>query len=193
MDIQEGGVFVKTSQDIALKTPLGTVHAGKGAIVSVRVANGETRVQSCGGRGSVQVKVNGQVVALTAGMELILSDHASESTTDLANDGIARRELSPVSMGEKVQGSLYEFSMVSLLGQLEAVKQPASPYEKQLAAELVKTAAIMQQVVSPRGSRYIIPSGPGVPQFDGRVTGSTTPPVTKPTNEHKDDVVSMNE
>jgi hypothetical protein len=189
IDIQKGGVFTKLSQDMEFKTPFGNVTAGKGAIVCIRVENGETHVQSCGGKGSVEVKANGQTVPLTVGTELILSAHANDTLAELTNDGIARRGLSPILMGMSLKGFLYEFSMVSLLGQLEAVKQPATPYEKQLAMELVKTAAILQQVVGPRGTRYIVPNGPTVPQFDGRLTEA---PVKGPSNSSKGNMLSVN-
>jgi hypothetical protein len=112
---------------------------------------------------------------LNPGTELILSDHPIQSVAALANDGVARREVTPVSFGGKVQGVVNEFSMVSLLGQMQAVKSPETPYEKQLASELIKTAAVVQQVIGPKAGRYAVPTGPSLPMFDGRESADAMP------------------
>ena len=103
-----------------------------------------------------------------------MSNHPIESLTALGNDGIARREVTTVALGGSVQGALDEFSMVSLLGQLESVKQPVTPYEKQLASELIKTAAVLQQVVMPKSGRYAVPNGEQLSRFDGCTSGERT-------------------
>src|SRR5262249_11198235 len=126
--LEEGGVFTKVAQNTEIKTPLATVQADKGAIVSVRSGDGEIRVQACGGGGKVHVVANGQSMELNPGTELILADHEIQSVGNLANDGVARREVTPVSFGDKVKGVVNEFSMVSLLGQMQAVKSPETPY-----------------------------------------------------------------
>ena len=138
------------------------IQARKGALVSLAQTDEGLRVAALTGPDDLRISAAGQHVSLSPGREAVVSDHPLEACDVERADGVGRRGM----RAQTLPGSLYlatsEVSLVSMLTNLEhfqALRDPESSVEKQLARRLIKTAAVLNQVTASRG-RYFAHAKP---------------------------------
>src|SRR5262249_12849673 len=110
--LASGNIFTRVDEDTHIQTPMGLVHAAKGAMVSVTASNGLIRVASCNGPNKVWVKAGCKEIALSAGSELVLGKNEIAPGDAMPTDGVARRETKMLSFDGGMQGCINEFSLV---------------------------------------------------------------------------------
>lgn len=148
-------MVLRTMRDVTLQSHLATVHAKKGALVSVSVEHHGLRVAALSGPGHVKVVAGGRSMAMHPGQEIVISSHALAPEEQGRADGVGRRRFQTCSIGEGLHASTCDFSLVSYManvGHMRCIKHPRTAIEKRIASDLMTTAAALSIVTDKLGA-----------------------------------------
>ncbi len=152
ISITKGKIFIDTPEDIVVDSLLGQAVALKGACVAVDVQAGQMRIQALAGPGLVFAVAGNRKIALPPGHEVVISD--SKTSDVLPTDGVGRRRLFECVVNNRLDLVFDDFSIVSFIknaSHLAAIRQPICSYDRSLQQQLLKCAAVVQQVTAYKG------------------------------------------
>jgi hypothetical protein len=158
--LMKGSLFMRSSDATVVDTPLGQVHGVKGSMFKVSANEGNTRVQALSGPDEVSVVAGKRLIPLNCGKEVFISDHKPSQTESIPADGVGRRGMSAYALDGALSAIVGDFSMVTLLNSatyLNTLRHPVSTNDQQLHAQIIKAAAVIQQVLGNRGRYYVAP------------------------------------
>lgn len=160
MKLIKGSLFMRNSDATIVDTPLGRVLGVKDSMFKVTSDQGTTRVQAMSGPDDVTIVAGKRLIPLNCGKEVFVTDHKPTQSELVPADGVGRRGMSAFALDGTLSAIVGDFSMVTLLNShqfLSPLKNPVSQSDQQLHAQIVKAAAVIQQVLGNRGRYYIAP------------------------------------
>jgi len=165
--LRTGSFFLDANHNAKLETNLGEILIDDGALLSVQVGSGSTRVSALSGPGDVSLLVDKHKITLGPGQEALITDHSPTAEDTTPKDGIGRRDAHPKRSDSGIFVTLADFSMVSMIDSadhLRLVRRPRSARERQLLQHLLKTAAAVETLTRAKGPYRALPkSAPSRP------------------------------
>lgn len=155
--LYEGELFVDADSAMTITAVHGDVELRKGALVHIDTRGGNLHVKACSNAGDVAVSVRGHKMSLQPGQEVILVNHVPSDSDLHQADGIGRRrqEIRQLSGGMHVVMS--DFSVITVLGNLNAVRSSGTESNKRVIERMLKTAAALDVLTRSRGAYFAIP------------------------------------
>ncbi len=153
--LKTGSMFMNPICDTVIHTDLADVHAKKGSLFSVSTEEGGLRVAVCSGPGHVSLHVGESEITLTAGEEVVISDHKLSEAEQGKADGIGRRHFSNYKLSANRHVSICEISLSSVIGNwsgLSASSTENNHVAKQISGKMLKTAAALHVVTQSHGA-----------------------------------------
>jgi hypothetical protein len=150
-----GEMFLQVKADTTIRTAFGEVLARKDSLLSLALEGAGLRVIALSGPGHVTVQAGNSRISLPPGKEIVVSDHQLSIDEKQKGDGIGRRDFRTYVAGETLHVTVSDVSLTSMLAnstQLRAMRHPAGLIEKKVAARLIKTAAVVDQVTRQKGA-----------------------------------------
>lgn len=154
--LEEGTILVsvrRPSHLALIKTPLGDISLNSDGDLAITFKDGLLRIQNISGRGTVsKVKfkdnvcdeLDGKVISIAAGYELLGSDHKITRAELRPSDGIARRGSKVLANGNL---AINEFSVESFLNSsvliAAMVNNTVDKQERRILADMSKMAAVL--------------------------------------------------
>jgi hypothetical protein len=154
--VSQGEVFVDAFAPVQLSTESAFIHAGKGALASVKCIQGNTYIKSCSPRGTVFVEVAGKSIELNPGEELLVTDHKPDASEVRPADGLGRRHCQTTALAGRYI-TLSDFSIITLLSNTDSMTDLVHSRDSQsrrLVDRMLKTAAAVDLVMKYKGSYY---------------------------------------
>lgn len=153
--VHEGEYLVSTTNSTRLHCGEFEVRLGRGVVVLVSSNQDGAKIYNLHDQrsGAVQAQVAGRSIAIPLGTELLIPAKRADSGRFVPGDHIGRRRTSSITAGAtKCWGS--EVSMISLMSQLELLRNLAGAKDKSVSAlkmKLLKTTACVLSTTAGHG------------------------------------------
>jgi hypothetical protein len=160
LKLSKGTLFVHSNDELAIATPLAEVHDTKGVALGLVADNGKTRIQVLSGTKPVSVVAAKHIMPLKCGKEILITNHKPTQKEAVPADEVGRRGMSAIALGDGMGAVLGDFSIFSVLTgakHMLPLTQPSSLAEQRIHAQILKSAAVVQQVFGGRGRYYVAP------------------------------------
>ena len=150
--LRTGEMFVDAHQSTSVESGGAEVLLKRGALASIQCTNGCTYVRSCSDNGTVSVALEGEIIDLNSGEELLVADHKPDVSDVEPADRIGRRFTRMIKIGHNMHAGIRDFSILSLLLSNSCSVSRHIRSDKNLLERLVKTAATIDVVLKQRGA-----------------------------------------
>jgi len=160
LKLNKGTLFVYSNDELAVATPLAEVHDTKGIALGLNAAAGKIRVQVLSGTKPVSVVAAKHIMPLKCGKEILITNHKPTQQEAVPADEVGRRGMSAIALGNDMGAVLGNFSIFSILTGAKymlPLALPASLSEQRIHAQILKSAAVVQQVFGGRSRYYVAP------------------------------------
>lgn len=154
-----GSIFMHAKGDQIVGTPFGDVKVSDDSMMAVEANGRQVRVRSFDD--GVAMNTKGRAINLAIGQELLLQEQRATKDDSLPNDGIARRRLKQIQVGDGLHGVLGEFSIFSCLStnqKFKPVRLHNTAADKQLNAFLLKQSVALDMVTGKHGRYFVKPT-----------------------------------
>jgi len=152
--LEKGELLLNATNAVAIKTDLVELYARRGALAAVAQSQGRTCIKSCGAAGTIVVKIDGRLIALNAGEELLITDHQLDRSEIHPGDGLGRRNSVTRAYGDHYT-SISDFAIITFMANSDLVTRLATSStstNKQIIARMLKAAAAVESVTKYRGA-----------------------------------------
>lgn len=155
--VKSGMLFTHANSSQTLVMDRVKIACAPGSNTTVFQTAKQTRVLSFSGPGDAVASIAQKKISLQPGQELMLQSDRPTRNEALADDGIARRSLTNLQIGDQY-AVLGDFSIVSALQNLDHLRTVRIGNEhKDLRQDLLKTAVVVGMVTGRRGQYFMQP------------------------------------
>lgn len=159
LKLVSGSVFIDAAGSLSLEANGFTVQLQKGALVSIIAEDEYTAVRVCSGTGTVTASIEGKLISLNSGEELLVSprqlDLQDFKTLDSSAIGrLGRRNVHRSRVGTKFV-IVSEFSILNMIANHHSLRTLHKSFisaDRQLLSRLLKVAASVDMVLKHRGA-----------------------------------------
>jgi hypothetical protein len=157
MTVERGVKLLAPKKQTTLKTDFGSVHVAAGSVVMVMAFDGGLAVYNLHDTksGAVVVTVGDNTLTLTPGQNALLTDKDIRCFEEInPAQSVAYRAMVAKEWGKGVKGFRSEFSIVSMLQGVGALRQLVREQDsdtRRAVDSIIKTSAILAQL---GGSQY---------------------------------------
>ena len=153
VELVSGRLFARTETGDVIHTQLGDAVLQKNSVASIERWQGQLRLASYCEPQAVSYQGDNRHLALRWGQELVVTDRSPTWGDLLPDDGVARRNFTPIQSSLLVC-TLVDFQLASALRSqphLSIVRKPSNKDGYKLKNQLLKTAVALDIVSGQRG------------------------------------------
>ncbi|MBY0549198.1 MAG: hypothetical protein K2W95_18130 [Candidatus Obscuribacterales bacterium] len=155
--VKSGMLFTHANSPQTLVMDRVKIACAPGSNTTVFQTAKQTRVLSFSGPGDAVASIAQKKISLQPGQELMLQGDRPTRNEALADDGIARRSLTNLQIGDQY-AVIGDFSIISAIQNLDHLRTVRTgPEHKDLRRELLKTAVVVGMVTGRRGQYFMQP------------------------------------